>query len=80
MKMPFGKHKGKDINFLLEFETGYFIWLTTIELKGDLAEYVKAKANSRQGRDAIKEYYNDKDSQNDAYQDYIIMDKDWQWK
>lgn len=44
MKMPFGRHKGKELEKIIEEDTGYFIWLTNIELHGKLKEEVEKLA------------------------------------
>jgi uncharacterized protein (DUF3820 family) len=41
MKMPFGKFRGLDLTDIAEEHTGYFIWLTTIELTGELKKEVE---------------------------------------
>ena len=65
-QMPFGKYKGTPVQDLLDEDMPYFIWLTTIELRGKLKE----------GVDKLKEEYK-QDIQEYEYEDTILSGLNW---
>lgn len=40
-KIPFGKYKGMYVEDVIEKDISYFVWLTTIELRGKLKDEVE---------------------------------------
>ena len=81
MKMPFGKHKGVELEEIIQEHTGYFIWLSELDnLQDPLASEVKRLAKLKTTKECVKAHKMDQAQENDAYYDYIRMDREWQWK
>ena len=86
IKLPFGKYKGIPVQDLLDEDMDYFIWLTTIELRGKLKEEVdKLKEEFKDEikaheLDIYKDGYEDGMEYTDPHDDYKTMDDNWRWK
>lgn len=73
-RIPFGKHKGKDLLFIAEYDVMYLVWLSQLpDLKEPLRTSVVDFVNSNYVKDCIEEYNDCRDQFYDAlcgYPDY----------
>jgi len=71
MKMPFGKHKDKEIQDIIKEDIGYFIWLSNLEdLKEPLKNEINILKKLKKTKSAILEYEIDQYEENEYYIDY----------
>ena len=71
MKMPFGKHKDKEIKDIIKEDIGYFIWLSNLEdLKEPLKNEINILKKLKKTKSAILEYEIDQYEENEYYIDY----------
>lgn len=72
--MPFGKHKGKDLLYIIEWHPKYMLWLSTIELKGKLAEAIPVLIETEYFKESLKEYLQSEQLYYEALRDCSDVD------